>query len=326
MTVTSTLVLYCAIILVVSILGGVLPAVAKMTHRRLQFGLALVAGVMLGVGFLHMLGHAVIISSEASHGHGEGPSMSAVLMATLVGFLVMFLLERFFCFHHHEVEGEDGHTCGHSHTAGEECAEDAPGSAHTLGWIGAFVGMSVHTILAGFALAATVIAGNERMGPTPDGMAVAAPVAEGLLGFGVFLGIVLHKPFDSFTVVALMRKGAMSPFKMHLVNVLFALLIPVGVLIYILSANAIQSEGTFAALALAFSAGTFICIASSDLLPELQMHNHDRFGITAMLLIGLGIAWASGLFEHGHAHDHDHGGGTVEAEVAPAFPDSGPLP
>ena len=49
--------------------------------------------------------------------------------------------------------------------------------------------------------------------------------------------------------------------------------------------------------ALGFCAGTFLCIASSDLLPELQFHSHDRFKLSAALLAGLAVAVIIGLFE-----------------------------
>ena len=40
------------------------------------------------------------------------------------------------------------------------------------------------------------------------------------------------------------------------------------------------------AAALAFSGGTFLCIALSDLLPELQFHAHDRTKLSVALLAG----------------------------------------
>ncbi|HKS37511.1 MAG TPA: hypothetical protein VJW76_10005, partial [Verrucomicrobiae bacterium] len=48
---------------------------------------------------------------------------------------------------------------------------------------------------------------------------------------------------------------------------------------------------------LAFTAGTFICIAASDLLPELQFHAHDRGKLTVALIAGLGVSVAVGMFE-----------------------------
>jgi len=297
MTPITTLVVYCALILVVSVVGGMIPAMVRLTHRRLQFGLALVAGVMLGVGLLHMLGHAVEMAFE----EGEA-SVHGVMLAALCGFLLMFLLERFFCFHHHETEDDHGHTCGHTHDSSETCDQDAPSHSHAFGWLGAFFGLSIHTLIAGFALGAAVYSSVPL-----NGTAQPEVTSGGLLGIAVFLGIILHKPFDSFTVVALMRREKMPALSMHLVNALFALVVPLGVVLFLFSADLTESASQYTALALAFSAGTFICIAASDLLPELQFHSHDRFGITCAFILGLVIAWGSGLFEPAHQHHHGEG-------------------
>ena len=72
--------------------------------------------------------------------------------------------------------------------------------------------------------------------------------------------------------------------------------------------GASRVAGTNAALvgrALAFCAGTFLCVACSDLLPELQFHSHDRFKLSLALLAGLGVAFLVGLFE---SEGHDHRG------------------
>ena len=46
----------------------------------------------------------------------------------------------------------------------------------------------------------------------------------------------------------------------------------------------------FLGAVLGFCAGTFLCIAGSDLLPELQFHSHDRFKLSLALLLGLTLA------------------------------------
>ena len=115
--------------------------------------------------------------------------------------------------------------------------------------------------------------------------------------------IFLHKPFDAMTISTLMTVGGWSAGARHLVNGLFALMIPVGVTLFYLGLGAVQG-GNLAAYALAFSAGTFLCIASSDLLPELQFHRHDRMVLSAALLLGLAVAWLIGMVEsQGHGHD-----------------------
>ena len=337
MLLLPTLALYCSVILVVSVAGGLVPSILTLTHRRMQMALSLVSGVMLGVGLLHMLGHAAEAVTHAAPGVTP-PSMHAVMLAAVLGFLAMFLLERFFCFHHHETPDAQGHTCGHDHATSVEaapCAEDAPPSTHRLHWVGAIVGLTVHTLLAGMALGAAVTAGIA--GISEAGVPEAA--AAGLPGFTVFLGIVLHKPFDSFTIVALMRDGGHAGRGVHLVNLAFALVIPVGVLLF-LAGRGLAAEGSsFTTLALAFSAGTFICVAASDVLPELQFHRHDRVAMTAMLVLGLAVAWGSGIFEahahdhghgdahghdHGHGHDHDHDHGPNDAaRTGPFLPSGG---
>ena len=74
------------------------------------------------------------------------------------------------------------------------------------------------------------------------------------------------------------------------------------------------------AAVLAFSAGTFICVASSDLLPELHFHRHDRVKLSIALAAGIALAWLIGLFEpHGHdfpeAHDETTGRPAVDSPM-----------
>ena len=53
-----------------------------------------------------------------------------------------------------------------------------------------------------------------------------------------------------------------------------------------------------------FAAGTFVCIATSDLLPELQFHSHDRFKLSAALILGIALAAAMVVVEKSsHLHD-----------------------
>ena len=124
---------------------------------------------------------------------------------------------------------------------------------------------------------------------------------------GAFLVIALHKPFDSMTLGALMRLGQRSLVFRQFVNVLFALLVPAGAGLFYLGLGGSESaaQAAIVAAALAFSAGTFLCIATSDLLPELQFHSHDRGKLSAALIIGLAVSWGISQVEarvHGHGH------------------------
>lgn len=288
------LLIYCSLILLVSLAGGWIPMLFQLTHRRMQFAISLVAGVMLGVGLLHMLPHALL----------EAPGQAnTIFIWVLVGFLTMFFIERFLCFHHHDVpksdQEENGSTGRGHHVDDHSCAgaqnqlTDISHEAHHLNWIGAGIGLTLHTVIAGIALASSV-----EIESRGEHMAALA-------GFGAFMAISLHKPFDAMTITTLMAVGKWSKRNMHLVNGVFALMVPVGVALFYLGLSQVGEGLNLVAYALAFSAGTFLCVSMSDLLPELQFHVHDRVGLSMALILGLSIAGGIGLME---TQDHDHSG------------------
>ena len=302
--------IFVALICIASFAGGALATVLKLGHRRLQISLSLVSGVMLGVGLLHLLPHAVMLALEpalegnASAGenaHGLMHSkLDGVMLAVLVGFALMFLLERLFHYHQHEplADSHEHDACcdGHHHSpkvqnGRAKSSQDAP--VRNLSWIGAAIGMSLHSLLEGVALAAAVLAGSH-------GESTGA-----IAGLGTFLVIVLHKPFDSMTVLTLARASGRPKSHAHLINILFSLVVPVGAIAFMLGAQG--HESTVLPYALAFAAGTFICIASSDLLPELQFHRHDRVALSVALLCGLAISIAIARVESHYAQSaHSH--------------------
>lgn len=325
----TLLAIYCLGIVGASLLGGVIPNLLRLTHRRLQMALSFVAGAMLGVALFHMLPHAVLEVMDQRHaegkafGHGQFDTLTVAMVA---GFLAMFLLERFARFHRHEPEealgaieadGADGangganghgheHRHHHGHGHGHAHASSGRGprgqglsaGVHPSQWIGALAGLSVHSLLEGIALAASVMAGAGLTHGHDHG---------NIAGLGVFLVILLHKPFDSMTLLTLFHasesKRAMR--RALLLNLLFALVVPLGAAAFCLGVAPFVTSTAIVPLALAFCAGTFLCIASSDLLPELQFHRHDRGALSLSLVLGLALAWAIGLLES-DAHHHHH--------------------
>lgn len=131
---TVLLTYYCLLILLASIAGGMIPLVVRLTHRWMEVAVSFVAGVMLGIGLLHMLPH--VLEQALAEGTSAKEAIAQVLLWVLAGLLTMFFIERFFCFHHHEVE--DGEvTCHHGHD-GEH--DHAQGTGHDLSWSGAASG------------------------------------------------------------------------------------------------------------------------------------------------------------------------------------------
>ena len=313
------LLIYCLAVVASSIFGGLIPLVLRLTHNRLQLTISLTAGFMLGVAMLHMIPHAVMEGGGADgHGHSgaaEGLTLAGAMMWVLGGFLFMFFVERFFSFHTHEVaelDGEggvlvaapdlpehdhDAHQCHHDHAQAHGMVGSIPGNKLSVGR-GAAIGMTLHSIIGGVALASAVAA--------EAGHAVAWP------GLAVWLVIVLHKPLDALTVITLTATAGYQKLTRHIINGLFALAVPLGVVLFHFGLDQTQwgHSQSLVGIALAFSAGTFLCISLSDLLPELHFHAHDRGKLSAALLLGVVLAWAVGTAEHamhGHGEQHDHG-------------------
>jgi zinc and cadmium transporter len=276
------LTIYCTLVLLASLVGGWLLLIIRPTHTRLQMAISFVAGLMLGIALLHFLPDA----NEQLH------SLDRTATWMLGGFLVMFFLQRFFHFHHHDSAEGDPEDCDHGQAVLEEPAHDHEHHAHTLAdksarqlsWVGTALGLTLHSLLDGLALAAAVEAGARGHVP--------------LAGLGVALVVILHKPFDAMAIATLMTAGGSSRLSRHVLNSLFALASPIGAVLFYLGANQFAgSDVVFLGGALAFCAGTFLCIASSDLLPELQFHSHDRFKLSAALLAGLTLAVLIKQFE-----------------------------
>src|ERR1700751_5262686 len=76
---------YCALILGASIIGGMIPVWFQLTHRWMQFAVSFVAGVMLGIGVLHMLPHSLVDATSAAERYGATlPFQEAAIQARLV--------------------------------------------------------------------------------------------------------------------------------------------------------------------------------------------------------------------------------------------------
>jgi len=257
-----TLGAYAAAILLGSLAGGALPLLGGM--RRSDVLLSFSAGVMLGAGFLHMLPEAV-----------EGAGYRAIPFV-LVGFLFLFLLERFalvhVCAEPGPIAGDPGHgQPGHDH------AHAATGcQVHTLG-LAAFLGLSLHTIIDGFAL--------------------GAASHEAKLGFFVFLAILAHKIPSSFSLSAILAAEGWSRRRALLMNAAFALMVPLGAALYLSVRDAVHAE-SFTAYALAASSGTFLHLALSDILPDLHRRGGSRLRLSGALLAGIAVMWALRFLNH----------------------------
>jgi len=205
----------------------------NLTHTVSQTIISFVGGLMLGIGVFHLLPHSM-------HG-GATPSQAAGWM--MCGIVAMFVLIRWFHFHHHgpleiltdredpcagqhadpDVRslplvqlGNSAVSCDHGHEhagAGVKLSVTAGvphrHHAHQLSWMGILIGLSLHTLLDGMALAASVAAESRHS------------VLMSPYGFGTFLAVLLHKPMDALSITALMKSGDWNGRQLFRVNLGF---------------------------------------------------------------------------------------------------------
>ena len=280
-----------------SLLGGSLPSRVKLTHQRIQLVLSLVSGVMLGVALLHLLPHAII--------QFEG-DLTPPMVACLLGLLFMFFMVRMFHFHQHDlaVDSEHDHKkkelCDDEHDHHHVHCDHHHGDVD-MSWVGLCFGLSVHTLIDGIALGAAV-----------------GSAGSSLVGLGTFLAIMLHKPLDAMSITSLMAARGWDVSKQLIVSLLFALMCPLGAFLFTIGiAQAGEFQMAILGYALAFSAGIFLCISLGDLLPEVHFHSHDRLKLSAMLLLGVLIAFTiENLLGHGGHQLTPKTDDTIEVEEA----------
>jgi zinc and cadmium transporter len=178
-----------------------------------------------------------------------------------VGFVFLFLLERYILVHICEEP--------------PECKEHSHSPAFGMA---AFLGLSAHTLF--------------------DGIALASACLEGV-GLMAFIAILAHKIPSSLSLASILKSEGRSHGGILLRAILFGLMVPLGALLYV-GLDAVLHFQALAAKALAFSAGTFLYIAVSDLLPHVNRHGKDgRLKHITALISGMALMFALTTFTHG---------------------------
>ena len=174
---------------------------------------------------------------------------------TLIGIVLFFVVERFIHWFHHH----------------EEFLEHEKEPKSTLPLI--IVGDTIHNFLDGVVIAATFMV-NTQVGILTAIAVFAHEVPQEIGDFG----LMLHK--------GLPRK------KIIFINVISAAVAFIGAIITYLLGNILKG---YLPVFLALTAGFFIYIAASDLIPEI--HHEERRGValieTMLLIFGIIVIFAS---------------------------------
>ena len=204
-------------------------------ERVLSWGNALAAGILLGIGLIHMLAESATAFAKLGFLYPAPYALAAA------AFLALLLLE-------HVVLPEAAHQAVHARSGeAHHALPSDPSKALTpYALIGA---LSVHSVLAGITLGAQ------------SGFAS---------GLALFAGLLTHKTMEGFALgVSLARSGITRARALGILGV-FALLTPTGIGLGTGLSDLMDVPGTrlFEAASLALAGGTFLYIASLDLMRD----------------------------------------------------------
>lgn len=191
------------------------------------------------------------------------PESAAVLNGALgwpllAGFLIIFSLERFIMVHPNPEGAEEHGQAHHIH----------------LGFTALF-GLSFHSAL--------------------DGLAVTAAFERPDLGGVVLLAVIFHKMPDAFALATLLLLDRWSRRTIAVWVLLFSLMTPLGAVVTWLMLK--PATNTIVAGAIALSAGTFLAVATSDVVPQIRRYDQKRVLPLLALFAGIAFSWLGRLIE-----------------------------
>jgi zinc and cadmium transporter len=146
---------------------------------------------------------------------------------------------------------------------------------HQMG-IPAFLGISLHSLLDGVALGAGLI--------IPE------------LGAVVLLAVMIHKMPDAISISSILLSAGWDRRTVGIMTLAFSLTTPIGALIAYFFLSTVAAE--WLAVAIAISAGTFLAIATADILPQVHRIEERNPMTLVFLLSGLTVSWVGRLFAH----------------------------
>lgn len=267
--------------LMVSLISLVGIATLSFSRRLLERGIFFLISLSAGA----LLGDVFLhLLPEMIHEQG-GFTQSASLFV-LAGIVLFFLLEKYIIWHHHhDIETPEDHASHqHSHT-------------HSIGVMN-LVGDGLHNLIDGMVIGASFL--------------ISVPV-----GIATTIAVVLHEIPQEIGDFGVLIHSGYSVKKALLLNFLTALLSVLGAAGVVLLAADVE---VLMNMIIPLTAGGFIYIAGSDLIPELKKDaaKEQTFLQLLSLLLGMGLMFALLFLPfHGHGEEehHDEQHVTISAEA-----------
>jgi zinc transporter ZupT len=268
---TQALILAGVALFTALIAGGIPIMRGAQSEERQKIMTGVAAGVLLGSALLVALPEGFALTLSAN------PNIDSLWMggAIIAGFILMLILEAYGFGHdiheeHHDHEHDHGH--GHVHH---------PTNARSV-----VLGLSIHALTDGLAIGAAVASGE---------VSIALAVA---------VGVVAHKIPAAFSI---------GIFSMHERNdtkaawkdlILFSIAAPITIVLAFILLGDVSEQ--WIGLAILFSGGTFLYVATVDVLPDVHHADtgkkallHVIIGVAIMVIVLIGLD-LSGLISHAH--------------------------
>jgi ZIP family zinc transporter len=210
--------------------------VAIRAARQVGMIIAIGAGIRIGAAFFDLIPEAETM---------VGGSLNTVMLATAVGFLAFYGVEKLTTVHvGHEAAVELDHgDAAHRH----------------VGVIGAS-GMSIHSFLDGVALAAGLLVG-------------------GGLGLVIAVVVIVHRFSDGISVVSMLmasRTPARETYR-------WVSVVAIAPVLGVLLGTVISVPDEVLGIMLAVFAGFFLYVGAAELLPEAHRSNRSRWVVVGTL-------------------------------------------
>ena len=135
-----------------------------------------------------------------------------------------------------------------------------------------------------------------------DGLAVGASISSSTeTGLIVFVAIMLHKGPAAFGLTSFLKHIKIDDAKSRMYLILFALSSPiVAILTFFALKDTSFATDDNIGLALLFSAGTFIYVATVDVLPEVHNHDHEHESPVWLVILGMILVFLTTIIAPSH--------------------------
>ena len=271
----GTVLLISVVVLVLSLGGGYAPRAlaGRLSTQSLEDLTGIASGLLLTSALLLVVPEGFDVAAGTAVDETFVYEPVVLGFTVLAGFVVMLLLEGFgigHAVHEEHHDHAEGHGHGHVHH---------PTSPTVLA-----IGLTTHAVA--------------------DGIAIGAAAATGESSFSLLVAfaVMLHRVPAAFSLGVFAMHEPRS--RGHREVLMFSVATPIAILVSYQLLD--QAAEQLVALALLFSAGTFLYVATVDTLPSIHNPETGRRSVRNILIGGalfgvlLLIAQQAGLLEHSH--------------------------